>query len=216
MVGFKQLETKVWIYFLDFNLYIHRVESLKPFCLTWIFCSFWFKESGCLLPSLPSDAIFDKDSGISFTCDLNDNIPAPWPSSSQSSASTCKKRMWLLYLSSRLPTFSSLFSLTCSCCFFCFAAVRIPALPAAASSQPGKFSCLTFRKKEEWKTYRFFWEIWNVYSLFDLCQVSTMKEWNVWWYFSCLWFLWCFCHSTRTKPVPVVSQTGLLVNSCVL
>ncbi|AEE33900.1 hypothetical protein AT1G61900 [Arabidopsis thaliana] len=64
------------------------------------------QESGCLLPSLPSDAIFDKDTGISFTCDLNDNIPAPWPSSSLSSASTCKKP------------------------------VRIPALPAAASSQP--------------------------------------------------------------------------------
>ncbi|EOA34147.1 hypothetical protein CARUB_v10021649mg [Capsella rubella] len=71
--------------------------SLKDFSL---------QESGCLLPSLPSDAIFDQDTGISFTCDLNDNIPAPWPSSSQSSASTCKKT------------------------------VRIPALPAAASSQP--------------------------------------------------------------------------------
>ncbi|ESQ29235.1 hypothetical protein EUTSA_v10023466mg [Eutrema salsugineum] len=68
------------------------------------------QESGCLLPSLPSDAIFDKDSGISFTCDLNDNIPAPWPSSSLSSASTCKKP------------------------------VRIPALPAAASSQPGLYN----------------------------------------------------------------------------
>ncbi|KAG2317259.1 hypothetical protein Bca52824_020381 [Brassica carinata] len=74
--------------------------SLKDFSL---------QESGCLLPSLPSDAIFDQDSGISFTCDLNDNIPAPCPSSSssQSSASTCKTP------------------------------VRIPALPAAASSQPG-------------------------------------------------------------------------------
>ncbi|CAH8352787.1 unnamed protein product [Eruca vesicaria subsp. sativa] len=68
------------------------------------------QESGCLLPSLPSDAIFDQDTGISFTCDLNDNIPAPWPSSSQSSASTCKK------------------------------SVRIPALPAAASSQPGLYN----------------------------------------------------------------------------
>ncbi|KAL1226118.1 putative GPI-anchored protein [Cardamine amara subsp. amara] len=68
------------------------------------------QESGCLLPSLPSDAIFDQDTGISFTCDLNDNIPAPWPSSTQSSASTCKKP------------------------------VRIPALPAAASSQPGLYN----------------------------------------------------------------------------
>ncbi|KAG2302642.1 hypothetical protein Bca52824_031293 [Brassica carinata] len=68
------------------------------------------QESGCLLPSLPSDAIFDQDTGISFTCDLNDNIAAPWPSSSQSSASTCKKP------------------------------VRIPALPAAASSQPSLYN----------------------------------------------------------------------------
>ncbi|XP_077243618.1 putative GPI-anchored protein At1g61900 [Tasmannia lanceolata] len=50
------------------------------------------KESGCLLPSLPSDATFDKSSGISFTCDLNDNIAAPWPSTSQlASVSSCNK-----------------------------------------------------------------------------------------------------------------------------
>ncbi|KAL0718833.1 hypothetical protein Bca4012_068156 [Brassica carinata] len=75
--------------------------SLKDFSLQ-------VGSQGCLLPSLPSDAIFDQDSGISFTCDLNDNIPAPCPSSSssQSSAST---------------------------------SVRIPALPAAASSQPGLY-----------------------------------------------------------------------------
>ncbi|XP_010546889.1 PREDICTED: uncharacterized GPI-anchored protein At1g61900 [Tarenaya hassleriana] len=67
--------------------------------------------SGCLLPSLPSDAIFDNSTGISFTCDLNDNIPAPWPSSSsQSPASSCNKT------------------------------VRIPALPAAASSQPSLYN----------------------------------------------------------------------------
>ncbi|KAF2541633.1 hypothetical protein F2Q68_00031716 [Brassica cretica] len=66
-----------------------------------------FSLQGCLLPSLPSDAIFDQDTGISFTCDLNDNIPAPWPSSSSSSDST---------------------------------SVTIPALPAAASSQPGLYS----------------------------------------------------------------------------
>jgi hypothetical protein len=49
-------------------------------------------ESGCLLPSLPSDATFDRSSGISFICDLNDNIPAPWPSKSQLSA-PCNKSM---------------------------------------------------------------------------------------------------------------------------
>ncbi|RID79873.1 hypothetical protein BRARA_A02577 [Brassica rapa] len=79
--------------------------SLKDFSL-----QVGSQESGCLLPSLPSDAIFDQDTGISFTCDLNDNIPAPWPSSSSSSASTCKKP------------------------------VTIPALPAAASSQPGLYN----------------------------------------------------------------------------
>ncbi|XP_004234477.1 uncharacterized GPI-anchored protein At1g61900 isoform X1 [Solanum lycopersicum] len=61
--------------------------------------------SGCLLSSLPSDAILDKTVGISFVCDLNDNIPAPWPSMSQLPASSCKK------------------------------SVRIPALPAVASGQ---------------------------------------------------------------------------------
>ncbi|TMW93801.1 hypothetical protein EJD97_011149 [Solanum chilense] len=61
--------------------------------------------SGCLLSSLPSDAILDKTAGISFVCDLNDNIPAPWPSMSQLPASSCKK------------------------------SVRIPALPAVASGQ---------------------------------------------------------------------------------
>ncbi|KAM3394268.1 hypothetical protein P3S68_003270 [Capsicum galapagoense] len=61
--------------------------------------------SGCLLPSLPSDAILDKILGIGFVCDLNDNIPAPWPSMSHSPASSCKK------------------------------SVRIPALPVVASGQ---------------------------------------------------------------------------------
>ncbi|XP_014516976.1 uncharacterized GPI-anchored protein At1g61900 [Vigna radiata var. radiata] len=63
------------------------------------------QEAGCLLPSLPSDATFDRISGISFLCDLNDNIPAPWPSTSQLTSSSCNK------------------------------SVNIPALPAAASSQ---------------------------------------------------------------------------------
>ncbi|TKY72151.1 GPI-anchored protein [Spatholobus suberectus] len=62
------------------------------------------QEAGCLLPSLPSDATFDRISGISFLCDLNDNIPAPWPSTSQLASSSCNK------------------------------SINIPALPAAASS----------------------------------------------------------------------------------
>ncbi|WJX27144.1 hypothetical protein P8452_15996 [Trifolium repens] len=63
------------------------------------------QESGCLLPSLPSDAIFDSSTGVTFLCDLNDNIPAPWPSTSQVATSSCNK------------------------------SVNIPALPAAASGQ---------------------------------------------------------------------------------
>lgn len=53
-------------------------------------------EAGCLLPSLPSDATFDSVSGISFLCDLNDNIPAPWPSTSQLTSSSCNKCTYTL------------------------------------------------------------------------------------------------------------------------
>ncbi|ONK75014.1 uncharacterized protein A4U43_C03F12410 [Asparagus officinalis] len=65
------------------------------------------QESGCLLPSLPSDATFDPSTGISFTCDLNDNIAAPWPSASLVPSSSCNKT------------------------------VKMPALPAATSAQIG-------------------------------------------------------------------------------
>ncbi|XP_022761588.1 uncharacterized GPI-anchored protein At1g61900-like isoform X2 [Durio zibethinus] len=47
-------------------------------------------NKGCLLRSLPSDMVFDNSTGYSFTCDLTDNIAAPWPSSSSmSSLSLC-------------------------------------------------------------------------------------------------------------------------------
>ncbi|RVX07928.1 putative GPI-anchored protein [Vitis vinifera] len=82
------------------NIYNLCRITLKDFSL---------QESGCLLPSLPSDATLDKSSGISFICDLNDNIPAPWPSSSQLPASSCNKSM----------------------AYLC----QIPALPAVASAQ---------------------------------------------------------------------------------
>nr|XP_043625345.1 uncharacterized GPI-anchored protein At1g61900 [Erigeron canadensis] len=68
------------------------------------------QESGCLLPSLPSDATFDRSSGVSFLCDLNDHIPAPWPSMSHLPPSSCNKT------------------------------VKIPALPAAASGQRGLYN----------------------------------------------------------------------------
>jgi len=51
-------------------------------------------DVGCLLRSLPGDVIFDNSTGVSFTCDLNDNIPAPWPSSSSfTSLSLCAPGM---------------------------------------------------------------------------------------------------------------------------
>ncbi|XP_022761586.1 uncharacterized GPI-anchored protein At1g61900-like isoform X1 [Durio zibethinus] len=49
-----------------------------------------YGQQGCLLRSLPSDMVFDNSTGYSFTCDLTDNIAAPWPSSSSmSSLSLC-------------------------------------------------------------------------------------------------------------------------------
>ncbi|KAE8733183.1 Detected protein of unknown function [Hibiscus syriacus] len=66
--------------------------SLKDFSLqATYYASVGSQASGCLLPSLPSDATLDKFSGISFICDLNDNILAQWPSMSLP-ASSCNKR----------------------------------------------------------------------------------------------------------------------------
>lgn len=87
------------------NVYSLCHISLKDFSL-----QVGNQENGCLLPSLPSDATFDRSSGIGFLCDLNDNIPAPWPTTSQVSASSCNKT------------------------------VNIPALPAAASAQSGLYN----------------------------------------------------------------------------
>ncbi|XP_066168139.1 uncharacterized GPI-anchored protein At1g61900 isoform X3 [Oryza sativa Japonica Group] len=67
---------------VSMNVYSSCQITLKDFSL---------QESGCLLPSMPSDASFDPATGISFTCDLNDNIAAPWPSSMQASSSSCNK-----------------------------------------------------------------------------------------------------------------------------
>ncbi|KAF3796750.1 putative GPI-anchored protein [Nymphaea thermarum] len=62
------------------------------------------QESGCLLPSLPSDATFDQSAGFSFTCDLNDNIAAPWPSSSLVSTPSCNKSITLPALPTAAPS----------------------------------------------------------------------------------------------------------------
>jgi hypothetical protein len=45
---------------------------------------------GCLLSSLPSD-IESNVSSIDFTCDLNDNIAAPWPQTAFDTLSRCSK-----------------------------------------------------------------------------------------------------------------------------
>ncbi|KAF5726447.1 putative GPI-anchored protein [Tripterygium wilfordii] len=64
--------------------------------------------SGCLLPSLPSDATYDNSSGLGITCDLSDNVEAPWPfNSSSPSASSCHE------------------------------STKIPALPSTTSAQDG-------------------------------------------------------------------------------
>ncbi|KHN21235.1 Putative GPI-anchored protein [Glycine soja] len=82
------------------NVYNLCRISLKDFSL---------QESGCLLPSLPSNAVFDGTSGIGFICDLNDNIVAPWPTTSYSLPSSCNRT------------------------------TKLPSLPTATSSQNGLF-----------------------------------------------------------------------------
>lgn len=82
------------------NVYNLCHVSLKDFSLQAS-----AEGAGCLLPSLPSDATLDRNTGIGFVCDLNDNIPAPWPSPSLVSVSSCNKT------------------------------IKIPALPAATSGQ---------------------------------------------------------------------------------
>ncbi|CAA2958006.1 Hypothetical predicted protein [Olea europaea subsp. europaea] len=55
-----------------------------------------YGQEGCLLGSLPVDMVYDNSSGLSFTCDLSDNIAAPWPSSSSfTSFSLCAPEMSL-------------------------------------------------------------------------------------------------------------------------
>eukprot|EP00249_Psilotum_nudum_P021714 c28216_g1_i3 orf=1012-2337(+) len=62
------------------NIYELCQVDLKDFSLQV------FGAQGCLLRAIPTDVVYDKLSGISFTCDLNDNIAAPWPSSSSLSS----------------------------------------------------------------------------------------------------------------------------------
>ncbi|GAB2265613.1 hypothetical protein Dimus_000653 [Dionaea muscipula] len=68
------------------NIYQLCDVDLKDFTLQA------FGQQGCLLRSLPVDVIFDNSSGYSFTCDLNDDTEAPWPSSSMASFSLCAEK----------------------------------------------------------------------------------------------------------------------------
>ncbi|KAG9149370.1 hypothetical protein Leryth_003340 [Lithospermum erythrorhizon] len=56
-----------------------------------------YGQQGCLLRSLPeADVVYDNSTGYSFTCDLSNNIAAPWPSSSSvTSLSLCAPEMSL-------------------------------------------------------------------------------------------------------------------------
>lgn len=93
-----------------------------------------YGQQGCLLRSLPTDVVFDNMTGFSFTCDLTDNIAAPWPSSSSiTSLSLCAPEMSLPalptseilgnhgYGSSRCELFlAPIFSIFLLCAFFMY------------------------------------------------------------------------------------------------
>ncbi|KAK6116746.1 hypothetical protein DH2020_049479 [Rehmannia glutinosa] len=71
------------------------------------------KNAGCLLRSLPADMVYDNSTGFSITCDLSDNIAAPWPSSSSiTSISLCAPEMSL----PALPTSQTLGNPGCRGC----------------------------------------------------------------------------------------------------
>ncbi|WOH02672.1 hypothetical protein DCAR_0522061 [Daucus carota subsp. sativus] len=66
------------------NVYALCHIKLKDFSL---------QDSGCLFPSLPSDVKYDQNTGISFICDLNDNVEASWPNASSLPASTSSSQI---------------------------------------------------------------------------------------------------------------------------
>ncbi|OIT22662.1 PREDICTED: uncharacterized GPI-anchored protein At1g61900-like isoform X1 [Nicotiana attenuata] len=73
------------------NVYELCDVELKDFSL-----QAYGQEAGCLLRSYPADLVYDNSTGFSFTCDLNDNIAAPWPSSlTGTSFSLCAPEMSL-------------------------------------------------------------------------------------------------------------------------
>nr|XP_025888272.1 uncharacterized GPI-anchored protein At1g61900-like isoform X1 [Solanum lycopersicum]XP_025888273.1 uncharacterized GPI-anchored protein At1g61900-like isoform X1 [Solanum lycopersicum] len=87
------------------NVYELCDVDLKDFSL-----QAYGQEEGCLLRSYPADLVYDNSTGFSFTCDLNDNIAAPWPSSSAATSLTlCAPEMSL----PALPTSEILGNYSC-------------------------------------------------------------------------------------------------------
>ncbi|XP_073307819.1 uncharacterized GPI-anchored protein At1g61900 isoform X1 [Primulina huaijiensis] len=74
------------------NIYELCDVDLKDFSLQ----AYGQQDAGCLLGSLPANMVYDNSTGFSFTCDLTDNIAAPWPSSSAvTTISLCAPEMSL-------------------------------------------------------------------------------------------------------------------------
>jgi len=89
--------SKISIFFLFLSFIKNMIFFIKFKFHSIILVLCFHAESGCLLPSLPSNAVFDGTSGIGFICDLNDNIVAPWPTSSYLLPSSCNRSMYKLY-----------------------------------------------------------------------------------------------------------------------
>ncbi|XP_052207452.1 uncharacterized GPI-anchored protein At1g61900 isoform X2 [Diospyros lotus] len=78
------------------NVYELCDVDLKDFSLQAYGQQGFVSSAGCLLRSWPADMVYDNTTGFSFTCDLSDNIAAPWPSSSSiTSLSLCAPEMSL-------------------------------------------------------------------------------------------------------------------------
>lgn len=78
--------------YLHLSVHLYFTLTCKLPYLTCFALFLFGTASGCLLPSLPSDATYDT-TGVGFVCDLNDHIPAPWPSTSQVPTSSCNRSM---------------------------------------------------------------------------------------------------------------------------
>lgn len=80
-------------YWLRFIVPILIITCICYYNIFFLILSVFSLDSGCLFPSLPSDVSYDQNTGISFVCDLNDNLEASWPSTSFVPASSCNQSM---------------------------------------------------------------------------------------------------------------------------